>query len=52
MKMGQKNLKATVSVSLSADTLEKINRLAAEHQRTRSATVEIILNKFLDAEEG
>jgi predicted transcriptional regulator len=52
MKMEQKNIKATVSLSLSVDTMERINRLAAEHQRSRSATVEIILNKYFDAEEG
>jgi predicted transcriptional regulator len=48
--MEQKNYKATVCVSLSLDTVEGIDGLATERQRTRSAMFEIILNEYLDVE--
>jgi metal-responsive CopG/Arc/MetJ family transcriptional regulator len=50
MKMKQNNRKITVYVSLSADTVEGIDRLAAERRISRSAMIEIIFNKYLDAE--
>jgi predicted transcriptional regulator len=48
--MERRNRKTIVSVSLNADTVEGIDGLAAERRRSRSAMIEIILNKYLDAE--
>jgi metal-responsive CopG/Arc/MetJ family transcriptional regulator len=52
MKMEQNNLKTVTSMSLSADMLERLDRSAAERQISRSAMIEIIFNKYFDAEEG